>query len=318
GDRQLDYQFLTSPNFNSFNAHSVSFTQPLPWRHLLTFFGSYANIKGSLPPPLDMKGYNWQTSARYEIPLPGTPDFKEALTLGLDYKKTDNNLTFGGLSVFVTAIEIAQGNLSYNSRLKDALGESSARATLNYSPGGLGTRNNNDAFREARADSRANYTYGKLELNRSTKLPYDFLLVNLLTFQLADANLQASEQLGFGGYDTIRGYDTRVFNSDNGFIVSTELRTPSMKAFCAVVPALEKLGDQWQLLAFTDFGDGSNHLRLPGEPADVKLWSAGPGLRYTISTHVTARADYGWQLLNQAEAARPYASRSHVSLIVRY
>jgi hemolysin activation/secretion protein len=100
--------------------------------------------------------------------------------------------------------------------------------------------------------------------------------------------------------------------------VTTELRTPSMKALSAFVPGLENLGDLWQLLAFTDFGDGSNHLRMPGEPADVKLWSAGPGFRYTISTNVTARADYGWQLLNQVPGTRAYASRSHLSLIVRY
>ena len=318
GDRQLDYNFLTSPDFRSFQAHSGSFTQPLPWRHLLTFFGSYANIKANLPAPFDLGGYNWQASARYEVPLPVTADFKQAVTAGFDYKKTNNNLTFGGISVFASATEVDQWSLGYNARLKDGLGETSLRATGFVSGGGLTLRNNDAAFQESRAGARARYVYGKLELNRSTKLPYDFLLVNLLTFQLADANLLASEQLGFGGYDTIRGYDQRVFNSDSGYIVSTELRGPSMKGLAAVSEALSKLGDQWQLLAFTDFGAGHNHLLLPGEPVETKLWSAGPGLRYTIGRYLTLRADYGWQLLNQAEAARPYASRSHLSVIVRY
>jgi hemolysin activation/secretion protein len=72
------------------------------------------------------------------------------------------------------------------------------------------------------------------------------------------------------------------------------------------------------MLAFVDYGAGSNHLRLPGERAETRLLGAGPGLRYTVSKHVSFRADYGWQLLNQAETARLYASRAHLGLVVRY
>jgi hemolysin activation/secretion protein len=320
GDRQLDYNFLTSPDFQSFRAHSASFTQPLPWRHLLTVFGSYADIRADLPAPFNLGGYNWQTSIRYEVPLPATVAFKQSVTAGFDFKKSNNNLTFGGIAVFNTATEIAQWSLGYTAQLKDDWGNTSIRATGFYSSGGLAGDNNDAAFQASRAESRADYVYGKLELNRSTKLPYDFMLVDLVTLQFSDANLQASEQLGFGGYDTIRGYDTRVYNSDNGYIVSTELRTPSMRALSSFseTRGLSSLGDLWQLLAFVDYGEGSNHLRLPGEAAEVQLWSAGPGVRYNIGRYLTVRADYGWQLLNQAQAGRPYASRAHLSAIVRY
>ncbi|MFI5350027.1 MAG: ShlB/FhaC/HecB family hemolysin secretion/activation protein [Elusimicrobiota bacterium] len=320
GDRQIDYNFLTSPDFQSFRAHSASFTQPLPWRHLLTFFGSYADIRADLPAPFNLGGFNWQTSARYEIPLPATADLKESVTAGFDYKKSNNNLTFGGLSVFATATEIEQWSLGYTGQLKDSWGSTSLRATGFYSSGGLTSRNNDASFQESRAGSRSNYLYGKVELNRSTKLPYDFMLVNLLTLQYSDANLLASEQLGFGGYDTVRGYDTRVYNSDSGLIATMELRSPSMRALSSFsdVSWLSGLGDLCQALVFVDYGIGANHLRLPGEAAEIQLWSAGPGVRYSISRYLTVRADYGWQLLNQAEAARPYASRAHLSAIVRY
>jgi hemolysin activation/secretion protein len=72
------------------------------------------------------------------------------------------------------------------------------------------------------------------------------------------------------------------------------------------------------MLAFVDYGAGSNHLRLPGERAETKLLGAGPGLRYTVSKYVSFRADHGWQLLNQAETARRYSSRTHLGLVVRY
>lgn len=317
GDGQMDYQFITSPDFKSFRAHSLSFTQPLPWRHILTVFGSYNDIRAVLPPPLNLSGFNWQTSARYEVPLPGTMDYHHSLTAGFDYKVANNNLTFGGASVFNTATDVAQWSLGYSSRLKDPFGDTSLRLTGFYSPGGWGTTNNDAAFGAARSDARAHYHYGKLELNRTTGLPYGFLLVDLVTVQMADANLMASEQIGFGGFDTIRGYDTRVLNTDNGYIVSTEIRTPTIAALSRVQD-WQILDDKFQFLGFVDYGAGSNHLRLSGERAESKLLSVGPGLRYTMSTNLSFRFDYGWQLLNQAEANRPYASRFHAGLVARY
>ncbi|MDD5305437.1 MAG: ShlB/FhaC/HecB family hemolysin secretion/activation protein [Elusimicrobia bacterium] len=317
GDGVASYQFLTSPDFRSFRAHSGSFTQPLPWRHVLTVFGSYADIKANLPRPFDLGGYNWQASVRYEVPLRGVRAYRHSLTAGFDYKQTNNNLTFGGVSVFGVATDVAQWSLGYGSRLKDSLGETTLRATGFISPGGFTPHNRNDDFRVSRADSRSRYAYVKVERNRTTQLPAGFMLVNLLTLQQSDANLLPSEQLGFGGYDTVRGYDTRVFNSDSGFLVTAELRSPALRGLSAL-PALESFPDKWQILAFVDYGAGSSHLRLPGERADTKLLGAGPGFRYTVSKYVSFRADYGWQLLNQAETARPYASRSHLGLVVRY
>lgn len=317
GDGVAGYQFLTSPDLRSFRAHSGSFTQPLPWRHVLTVFGSYADLKAKLPQPFDLGGYNWQASARYEVPLRNVGGYRHSLTAGFDYKQTNNNLTFGGVSVFGVAADVAQWSLGYGSRLKDGFGETTLRATGVFSPGGFTPHNRSGDFRTSRADSRARYAYGKLELNRTTHLPAEFMLVNLLTLQQSDANLLPSEQLGFGGFDSIRGYDTRVFNSDSGFIVTAEIRSPGLRGLSAL-PAVEGFPDKWQMLAFVDYGAGRNHLRLPGERAETKLLGVGPGLRYTVSSHVSFRADYGWQLLDQAETGRLYASRSHLGLVVRY
>ncbi len=317
GEGQANYQFKTSPDFISFRAHSGSFMQPLPWRHILTLFGSYADSKANLPDPLDLSGYNWQMSLRYEVPLPSMDSYRHALVGGFDFKQSNNNLTFGGNTVFTAATEVAQWSLGYNASRKDALGESSARATVFFSPGGFSSLDNNGAYQTSRADSKAHYIYGQLELNRTTKMPFDCTLVNLITLQAADANLLSSEQLGFGGYDTIRGYDQRVFNADSGYIISTELRSPGA-AILARLPRLKALADRGQLLGFIDYGAGGNHIRLQGEKNEVKLLSVGPGLRYNVSTHVAFRLDYGWQLLNQAEAGRPYPSRAHLGLVMNF
>lgn len=317
GDGVASYQFLTSPDFRSFRAHSASFTQPLPWRHVATVFGSYADLKAKLPEPFDLGGYNWQASARYEIPLPLAWGWRHSLTGGFDYKRTNNNLTFGGVSVFAAATDVAQWSLSYGARVKDTLGETTLRATGVASPGGLTAKNTTAAFRTARADATSHYAYGKAELTRTTPLPAGFALLALLTAQQADANLLPSEQLGFGGFDSVRGYDTRVYNADSGYLVTGELRAPALPALSAL-ERFEKVRDRLQLLAFVDYGAGRSHLRLPGEPGETKLLGAGPGLRYNVSKHAALRADYGWQLLDRAEAGRRYASRSHLGLVVRF
>lgn len=317
GDGVASYQFLTSPDFRSFRAHSASLSQPLPWRHVATVFGSYADLKAKLPEPFDLGGYNWQTSARYEVPLPAVRSWRHSLTAGFDYKRTNNNLTFGGVSVFAAATDVAQWLLAYGARLVDALGETTLRATGVMSPGGLTPNNTTRAFLTARAGSTSRYAYGKGELSRTTRLPGGFALVNLVTVQQADANLLPSEQLGFGGFDTVRGYDTRVYNADSGWLTTAELRTPGLRALSAS-KRFENLQDRWQLLAFVDYGAGRNRDRLPGEAGETKLLGAGPGLRYTISTHLSVRADYGWQLLNQVEPSRRYASRSHLGLVARF
>jgi hemolysin activation/secretion protein len=57
-----------------------------------------------------------------------------------------------------------------------------------------------------------------------------------------------------------------------------------------------RLHDQLQLLGFWDYGEGYNHKPLAGEPSDVPLAAAGLGLRYTIDSNVSIRADYGFQM----------------------
>lgn len=317
GDRQLDYQFLTSPDLRSFRAHSGSLTQPLPWRHLLTVFGSYADIRARLPPPFDLSGYNWQASVRYEVPLPSDATFKHSANAGFDYKQTNNNLTFGGVSVFASASAVAQFSGGWSGKLKDKLGETSARATVTFSPGKLTPKNDDVSFRATRADSRARYVYGKLELNRATRLPLGCELWNAATLQLADANLLPSEQLGFGGADSVRGYDTRSFNSDDGWLFSTEVRSP-LWAGLSRKPEWSVLGDKWQVLGFVDAGAGSSHIKLAGERPVSSLLGVGPGVRWNFGPYASLRADYGWQLLNKSELNRPYASRAHFSAVVRY
>jgi hemolysin activation/secretion protein len=132
---------------------------------------------------------------------------------------------------------------------------------------------------------------------------------------VSDANLTPSEQLGLGGYDTVRGYDEREVNSDEGYLFNIELRTPSMsigKRF-----GWTRWKDQLQFLAFWDYGVGYDHTLLPGEPSDTPLSAVGAGLRFTIDSNVSVRADYGFQL-HKTGLDREHGSRGDIGVVISY
>lgn len=316
-ERIFGYQFIADPSsFRRFRVHSGSFLQPLPWRHTVTAYYSRVDTRADIPPFFKLGGFSWQAGVRYEAPLPRLGDYKHAALAGFDFKRANNALAFGGLQVFDKTTEVVEWSLGYNASLGDPFGKTTFRGTGFFSPGDVTGNNKTDDFQRARAGATARYAYAKVEINRTNRLPFGFILVNLLTLQRSDTNLLGSEQLGFGGYDTIRGYDSRVLNSDQGCIFSNELRAPSFGVFSRL-GGKKRVGDKLQPLAFVDYGVGTNKDPLAGEKRSTVLFGAGPGLRYTIAPYLTVRADYGWQLRN-AEARRRVASRWHLAAVASF
>jgi hemolysin activation/secretion protein len=319
-DHQFNYQFTTDNDVEKLRAHSGSYIIPLPWRHRLTFFGSYVESKADISNPLlDLTGESWQTSARYAIPLPNFGAYSHEVDGGFDFKSSNNNLEFGGAQVFNTTTEVAQWVGDYNSNLKDRWGSTSLSSTLVLSPGGLTENNTDEAFQAARSFAKSDYVYLKLGLERVTRLPEDFSLILRGALQVSDGNLLGSEQFGLGGYSTVRGYDEREANGDEGYLLSAEVRSPpiSFMALTGISSVVKELTDQLQLLAFFDYGQVQNVDLLPGEDPHVQLASVGPGFRYALSSYMSLRFDYGWQLYDTGLNQRNN-SRGHVGVVISY
>jgi hemolysin activation/secretion protein len=166
----------------------------------------------------------------------------------------------------------------------------------------------------------ADYVYARFEAERVQRLPRDFSLFGKVTGQVSNENLLGSEQLGGGGYSTVRGYEERAVNADEGYIVNFELRTPTFS------PSKElhlpnQLGDQLQFLLFYDYAYLFDHTLKPKEPSNFILASFGPGIRYTIPPYLTVRFDYGFQLRDPRlgpELDRHRASRMHLGILLSY
>lgn len=314
-DHQFNYQFSASTDFNRLNSHSLSYVIPLKWRHTLTFYGSRTEVEPNMAilgfPALTQQGESWQGSVRYGIPIPrlfGRVDSE--VSLGFDYKASDNNLEFGGTNVFNRPTDIGQFSVGYRLSIPDANGATMIGGTFVKSPGGLFSRNNDKSFILTRPGATASYYYARVEGERNTKLPWGFTWVLKATAQLTDDTLLPSEQIGVGGFSTVRGYEERTANGDHGWVVNNELRTPAWQI--SNFTGNPETGDKLQFLAFFDAGSTALSTSLPTDDPHRDLASVGAGLRYTMGKNMTLRIDYGHQVNERNLSGRN--NRGHVGL----
>ncbi len=329
-DQQFSYQFTSSDDFwhsretlpgrpdnPSFTAHAVSYVAPLPWRDKITIFGSYDEAVPRLGPDLGVTGISGQASIRYILSLPHGPAVAQQLQFGYDYKTSNNNLEFGGTVVSAVTTEIDQFPLEYDLSVTDAFGQTGVQNSFVFSPGNL-TGGDKDALFQAQSASpfaKARYIYDTLRLTRTTRLPGDASWVMRVVGQATDRDLLPSEQLGAGGYDSVRGYDERVANGSEGLLLSEELRTPAFSL--AKLVTGHGIDDQAQLLAFWDYGSVREKQLVPGNTTSVSLESVGMGMRYAITRYLDFRLDYGWQL-RKLPGAPTRGKMGHIGITLSY
>lgn len=316
-DHQLNYQFTMADHTEDFHAHSLSYVVPLSWRHTLTFYATYANSSAEVVSGLlGADGRSTSAGFRYAIPLRSTPSLSHELSFGYDYKYSRNTLIFYPFPLPATKTDVSQFNLGYGASLRDRFGGTSLSAAYFYSPGRMTAYNSDEDFVATSAGASAEYYYGRATLERLTRLPADFSLVASVTGQASSSNLLVSEQLGAGGHATVRGYDERVANAEQGVIGRVELRAPAFSL--ADVLKLSIRNDAFQLLGFWDHASLYRHTEPFGLPESYTLSSAGVGFRYSIATNVSVRFDYGWQLLRDSDVPGEDTSRGHVGVVISY
>ena len=309
-DHLLSYQYTADPAFDHFEANTVSYLVPLPWRHTLSFLGNYSTAEATSG-ALNLKGYSWQAGTRYTVPLPRARRLRQQADLGFDLKKSNSDLGFAGSSVFASATTIAEFSAGYSAGLADSLGNTNASLSLTHNPGGWDSSGDDAAFAAARARAEARFTRLNFNLERQTRLGEIAEWSLRFTAQWADGNLLAGEQLGLGGYDSVRGYEERSAAGDRGMLLRNELRTAARR-----LPA--SLPGRWQGLVFWDWGTGWSVDPLPAEPRSTTLGSVGPGLRYDWTPWASLRADYGWITRHDQLLTSPEAGRAHFSVTIGY
>jgi hemolysin activation/secretion protein len=270
-----------------------------------------------VPDPFDSKGYAWQLGLDYEIPLQDwnfgpAVRIKQSLTLGADVKQTNNNIEFSSTPVTDNTTRIIQLRAGWNGSFQDRFGNTSLSVTAVASPGGIGAYNDDASFAASRARAEAKYAYANVDLRRTTALPHGFSHVLGFTAQIASGNLLGSEQLGFGGAHSVRGYDEGIVFGDQGILLHNELVAPPFH----LLGRLGKfaLRDSVTLLGFWDYGVARNRELLVDEDPNVILASIGVGIRYQLANRLSAQFDYGWQQKDPGFTTRETHGRGHVSV----
>ncbi|WP_277189237.1 ShlB/FhaC/HecB family hemolysin secretion/activation protein [Caballeronia sp. BR00000012568055] len=275
------------PNRPRFIAHAFNLNAPLPWLDRIELFGVFAQSTPRLPDSYGQSGISSQISLRYDKRLPALGEWLQQVQIGYDFKRSNNDLEFGGFQVFNANTHIHQFVLGYDISKTDATGDTHANATLYASPGHFDSSNNDDAFDAARLGAKPRYQYFQLSAQRELRLGgTGFSASARGLFQWTGNTLLPSEELGLGGDATVRGYEPYAAQGDRGWNVQTELRAPAITLGPAAM----------QPFVFFDAGHVWNRIAEAGEVNNASLASVGAGFRFQVGRFVSVRGTYGFPL----------------------
>ena len=322
---QLTLQATSDLDIEHSKSVSGNYRMDLPHNHELFFFGAYSEIRSVPNGGFDQEGTSWQLGFNYTIPFVRVGDYTHRLILGFDYKSSDNNLELS-LPPFIipvsdTLSHIAQARAEYRGKLEDDWGSTVFGLGLTYSPGGLNSDNDDDAFEASRFQADSEYAYLSLDGSRTVELG---MLAEALggwtwqlrsSLQLSNANLLSSEQFSAGGIGSVRGYEQGEVVGDNAFFVSQEWQLPVIPTK-VLLPGYNETG-LLRPFAFQDYARTWSTDRLPDEDA-FNLHSIGVGLRYQVARNLSLKIAHGWQLRGSGSSDTGDSYRTHVSLQLSY
>ena len=289
-----------------YELHQASLIIPLPSGDRLTLSGSMARQIPQLGKDLGSVGLNTNFGLDYTHPLVRGPAAAwgatgESVGIAYDFKRSNNNLAFGGTSVQRNYTVLSQFSLHYGAAFGNALGLLQAQDTLVLSPGGMTPENTNRALRPAGTaqsgvpGASAQYVYDRVVITQLVPLPKDYGLVLRATGQASSTTLLASEQISIAGIDAVRGYSEFGVSGSQGVVFSTELRGPNFSPSGLITG--QDGPDSAQLHIFGDVGRAWNPTGSSNAPAAGSTASLGFGGQMTVADNLAVRLEQGWELL---------------------
>lgn len=271
---------------------SASYSAPLDklWSLRASGYHSDSNVASVGGTNVLGKGYSYGAALVYAIPSTGV--WSHSLSLGLDLKNFDENLTFGGSSDRVplkyAPVTLAYNGYYYSDKTQGNLGLSLVMASSNF----LGYGSDWSEFDYKRYKASPDFAVLKGDAGLTESLAKDWQLALNGSFQLASGPLVSNEQIAAGGANTVRGYLAAEQSADDGVLASLELRTPSIASW---------LGSPFTELRLHTFADGAQlWLRdaLPDQDDRFDMASVGVGIQAAVSTWLSGNLDLGLPLID--------------------
>lgn len=282
-------------NTDGSNTVSVSYELPInPRNGTLQFNYSYASSEVIEQPfeALGIEGSSQEYSITFRQPLLLTPTKEFALGISATRRESDVGFLealLGERLPFTSPGSDQDGKTkaSIIRFFQDWTQRSTNQVIAARSQFSVGVDVLDATINENPPDSRFFAWRGQAQWARL--LAPETLAVVRTDLQIADRPLLPSEQIGFGGQSTVRGYRQDEILADNGFFATAELRYPMLR-----VPSLKGV---LQVVPFVDFGTAWNHPQLGRSPLNFDtLASVGLGLLWQQDNRLTARFDWGLPL----------------------
>lgn len=299
-DHIVSYQHITSNRHDIFRGHGLDYRAPLPWRHTLQFSGSYLRITPSFYDGLfEQVAENLTGDLRYLWPLQTGQSPLDA-SFAINFKESNNNLAFGGTQVLSTKVDTFLLTSSLSKVIRRAKGIWVFSGGVSLSPGEVNDRNSLERFREARLLAKARYATGTFSVQRLQALGGGWELSLRGLAQLSSTNLLSNEQLNLGGASTVRGFAENVISGDQGFTMTAETLSPTLR-FPLKIRKDRALPLDVRGLLFWDAAKASRKIPTPYDPRTHAISSLGAGARVSLDRYLSVTLDYGWQLVGSRE-----------------
>ena len=290
-DHVGNLQYVTSPeNPNKVSIYGAGYRIPLYAQNAsIDLFGGYSDVSsGTLQGLFNVSGSGTILGAKYNWHLPKVGEYEHRLSTGIDYRAFKNNVTLigtgGGL---VPDITIHPFSLTYNGLFR--MSNSEVGFNVSYSRNFFhgGNDGADSDFKRSRADATADYRIWRVGANYTHVFAQDWQFRTVVTGQFSEDALVSGEQFGYGGPDSVRGFNVREIANDKGYAAQVEVYTPDLGAKFSWPDV------KMRLLGFYDFGmTGRNSL----QPGDLSKGaggaSVGVGARMGYGKYLTMRLDW--------------------------
>lgn len=263
--------FVAPEDRENAEVFSGSYLAPIAnsrWSVLLFGYSSTSDVPSAAGTSVLGDGYSIGVRALRQIGATG--ELSHSVSFGADWKDFDEDITIGD-TVLSAPVEYVSLYGGYTlARLGD---KATTTATLSVSTGVRVGNSQRFDFDTRRLFASGNFVKVNLEADHSIDIWRDGGMSFRLGAQAADQPVISSEQISFGGLNSVRGYLQSEAVGDSGVFGSVELRSPS-EDFLFV--------DEARFFLFVD-GAYAHLLDTPAEQDDdFTLLSVGTGARIRL------------------------------------
>ena len=320
-DHQLSYRFTVSPdtlgrgglfdagNDKGYLSHAASYFIPITTnsgeRYKLTFEANYVDSYAISDTIVSARNKTAIFGVEFAKPLQkrdGKWDVSPELYTKIAYKDYDKETFFAGISAANEATKSAQLSVGIRGRVSGNLFDKPSNGHFDVS---LETGKSNTSGLASRS-----FTYLQFSGDQELALTNQTSLLLRVRGQFSGVELHPLEQMGFGGGNTVRGYETNDVSSQSGIAANIEYRAKPW------VIEEGKFKARIRPYAFTDFAKIAKVKGIAGSNSE-SMHSVGLGLSAGFGKNFSAKLEIG-HALSDAGSSKSGSNNAQLEFVARF